>query len=77
MKVRVKTFAWLRDQAGPGGTLELPEGATPRSVLEQLLGAGHPMAFAVAFAVNLEYSPGDRPLKDGDEVALLPPVSGG
>ena len=79
MKIHVRYFASLREALGRSKeTREAPEGATPASVLRDALGEAHARrAAAVAFAVNREHAPGDRPLRDGDEVAFLPPVSGG
>lgn len=83
MRVTLLAFGMLRDQfpAGSAGTpLELPEGATVRDLLERCrtVAAWEPAAWAsVAVAVNREYARASHPLADGDEVALLPPVSGG
>ena len=69
-------FAGLRERAGAAHVeLELPDGAVVGDALEQMraLTDGVP----VVMAVNHEYArPGD-PLHGGDEVALIPPVSGG
>ena len=69
-------FAGLRERAGAAHVeLELPDGAVVGDALEQMraLTDGIP----VVMAVNHEYArPGD-PLHGGDEVALIPPVSGG
>jgi MoaE-MoaD fusion protein len=76
VEVTVRLFAMLRERAGSGElTLELPEGARVRDALERLgeLTAGVP----VVMAVNREYVDGDEPLDPGDELALVPPVSGG
>ena len=81
MRVTVRLFARLRDIAGAAQlTRELPEGATAR-LLWNTLAAEHAglAAYrdAVSIAVNAEYSKMSRRLADGDEVAFLPPVSGG
>ena len=56
----------------------LPEGATVAQLVERLRkGAAHPVWSALAVAVNREYAAASAVLRDGDEVALLPPVSGG
>jgi MoaE-MoaD fusion protein len=76
MRVRVRLFAMLRERAGTGELeLDLPEGAVVRDALEQLaeVAAGMP----VVMAVNREYADEDAPLAPGDELALIPPVSGG
>lgn len=79
MKIRVLYFASLREKLGRAGDeLEVAAGSTARAVLEQVLGERlAEYRAAVAFSVNYEYTAGDRPLADGDEVAFLPPVSGG
>ena len=72
----VRLFAQLRERAGRGEVeLELPEGARVRDALAAMgdLAAGLP----VVMAVNREYADGDAPLAPGDELALIPPVSGG
>jgi len=69
-------FAGLRERAGTGQLeLELPEGAVVGDALERMsaLTEGVP----VVMAVNHEYADSDAPLRGGDEVALIPPVSGG
>ena len=76
MRVTVRLFAALRERAGAGQReLELPEGATAGDVFAALgIGAEPP---GLAYAVNREYSERSAALSDGDEVALIPPVSGG
>jgi molybdopterin synthase catalytic subunit len=76
VRVRVKLFAALRERAGGGEReLELGKGATLGDVWPRLdLG---PEPDGLLYAVNREYADRDRPLGDGDEVALIPPVSGG
>ena len=66
----------LRERAGASElTLELPEGARVGDALAALsaLAEGIPLVMAV----NREYAPEDRPLDPGDELALIPTVSGG
>jgi molybdopterin synthase catalytic subunit len=76
VKVHVRLFAGLRERAGSGGVdLDLPEGAVAGDVWPALeLGHEPP---GILFAVNREYAERDRPLDNGDEIALIPPVSGG
>jgi len=74
--VRVRLFAGLRERAGaPELELELPEGARVSDALEQMRALTDGMS--VVMAVNQEYAEPDLPLQGGDEVALIPPVSGG
>lgn len=59
---------------------ELPAGASVASLLQELASRGPLLARwgeALAVAVNMEYVSPDRRLREGDEVALIPPVSGG
>ncbi|MDQ4081475.1 MAG: molybdenum cofactor biosynthesis protein MoaE [Actinomycetota bacterium] len=76
MKVAVKLFAGLRERAGAGEReLELGEGARVAEVWEALELGEEPDG--LLYAVNKEYAPPDRSLAEGDEIALIPPVSGG
>ncbi|CAI5507837.1 unnamed protein product [Closterium sp. Naga37s-1] len=81
-KIKVLFFARARELVGAAEqTLELPADADSRLLLEHLYDAHPPLrdlAQSVVLAVNHEYvSPSDPPtvLKDGDEVALIPPIS--
>lgn len=81
MQVRVLVFGVLKDLLrGDQEPVELPEGATVRTLLDhlrsQLPDRGNVLA-SIAVAVNQQYALAAQPLRDGDEVALLPPVSGG
>lgn len=81
MHVRVRLFARLREIAGAGElTRELPSGATARGVWDSVA-ADFPelraYAASISVAVNEEYAKMTTAVKDGDEVAFLPPVSGG
>ena len=73
MPVRVRLFAGLRERAG-WSEREL-EASTVADVWPQL-GLGEEPA-GLLYAVNLDYADRDRRLVEGDEVALIPPVSGG
>jgi molybdopterin synthase catalytic subunit len=81
MQVRVLFFGVLKDLLSSSGeSVTLPEGATVADLAEQLHRAGsaeHPVWGALAVAVNREYASRSAVLHEGDEVALLPPVSGG
>jgi MoaE-MoaD fusion protein len=74
--VRVRLFAILRERAGADEIeLQLPEGA---HVADALAGLGAlSSGVSVVMAVNHEYADLDTPLRPGDELALIPPVSGG
>jgi molybdopterin synthase catalytic subunit/molybdopterin converting factor small subunit len=74
--VRVRLFACLRQRAGRGVLeLDLPDDARVRDALAAIgdIAAGVP----VVMAVNREYAGEDAVLAAGDELALIPPVSGG
>jgi MoaE-MoaD fusion protein len=76
VKVVVRLFAGLRERAGAGErTLELPKGARAGDVWPALGLGDEPDG--LLYAVNREYAPRERDLAEGDEVALIPPVSGG
>jgi molybdopterin converting factor subunit 1 len=79
MQVRVLFFGVLKDLLSSSGeAVTLPEGATVAQLMEQLRNGGaHPVWAALAVAVNREYAAASAVLQEGDEVALLPPVSGG
>jgi molybdopterin converting factor subunit 1 len=79
MQVRVLFFGVLKDLLSSSGeALTVPEGTTVSQLLERLRArGGHPVWSALAVAVNQEYASGTAVLSEGDEVALLPPVSGG
>ncbi|MBP1635346.1 MAG: moaD [Acidobacteria bacterium] len=81
MQVTVRLFARLRELAG-GGELrrEVPAGATVAAVWDALVEEFPAMGAhggSVSAAVNQEFAPRATALGEGDEVAFLPPVSGG
>jgi molybdopterin synthase catalytic subunit/molybdopterin converting factor small subunit len=74
--VRVKLFAGLRERAGwAERELELPEGARLADVWRALELGAQPRG--LLYALNKGYADRSTELTDGDEVALIPPVSGG
>ena len=80
MRVSVRLFAGLRERAGTD-RLEV-ELAEPASVADVLAAMAHTPVGALrprecVVAVNREYADADEPVRAGDEVALVPPVSGG
>jgi len=81
MRVTVRLFARLRDITGSGEMpREIPPGATVGTVWKQL--AGEYPGFAayersMSSALNADYARMDAEVHDGDEIAFLPPVSGG
>jgi len=81
MRVQVLFFGILKDLAGAASAqLELASGATAADLWSELNRQTPALARferSVALAVNQQYSEPGTPLHEGDEVALLPPVSGG
>jgi molybdopterin synthase catalytic subunit len=76
MRIAVKLFAALREQAGARTVeVELPDGALAADVWPALSLGDEPPGLLLA--VNRAYASRDAALHDGDEVALIPPVSGG
>jgi molybdopterin synthase catalytic subunit len=78
--VNVRLFASYREAAGVGQLqLELPAGSAVRDAIAEIA-RRHPLIAEgrrVVIAKNREYVTPDEPLGDGDELALIPPVSGG
>ena len=73
----VRLFASLRERAGASElTLELPDGSRVADALAELREVA-PEGMSLVMAVNREYAPEDQVLDAGDELALIPPVSGG
>jgi molybdopterin converting factor subunit 1 len=81
MRVTVRVFARLRDLTGASELVrEVPPGATVRSVWRALVEefpALDEYGASISSAVNAEYARMETSVHDGDEVAFLPPVSGG
>jgi len=80
VNVHVRLFASYREAAGVGHLqLELPPGSTVKDAIAEIA-RRHPLITEgrkVVIAKNREYVTADAALDDGDEVALIPPVSGG
>ncbi|MDO8210036.1 molybdenum cofactor biosynthesis protein MoaE [Conexibacter sp. CPCC 206217] len=78
MQVRIRLFAMLRERAGTSELeLELPDGARVRDALAAPAVAALADGLSLVLAVNREYADEDVALSPGDELALVPPVSGG
>jgi molybdopterin synthase catalytic subunit len=76
VEVTVRLFAMLRERAGARELkLELPDGARVGDALAALEGLAN--GLPLVMAVNREYAAAETPLDPGDELALIPPVSGG
>jgi molybdopterin converting factor subunit 1 len=81
MKVRVKLFAILRERAGAGEvSKEIADGSTVADLWRQLQ-RDYPKldvpGVRLLYAVNQNYVTADQKLAERDEVAFIPPVSGG
>ena len=81
MRVTVRLFARLREIAGAESLVrEFPPGTTAGGAWDELAREFPELAAyrgAVSTAVNEEYARRDTVIADGDEIAFLPPVSGG
>ena len=81
MTVTARFFAVLRERMGQAATqVQMAPGASVTMLWEKVV-AGRPelrdLRAATRFAVNGQYATPETPLHDGDEVAFLPPMSGG
>ena len=81
MKITVLLFAQCRQAAGRDALeLDIPEGGGTGALWPAIAGACPallPFRATARVAVNHSFATGDAPLRPGDEVALIPPVSGG
>jgi molybdopterin synthase sulfur carrier subunit len=81
MRVTVRLFARLRELTGATELdRHVADGATVATVWRDLVAdwpALEPYTSSISGAVNAEYARMDAPVADGDEIAFLPPVSGG
>lgn len=74
MKVKIKLFATLRKFGPEEQDVVLPENATIDDAINLL---NLPEKIPLLKIVNGEHRPPKHPLKDGDELALFPPIAGG
>lgn len=81
MQIKALFFASYRDFSGADEIdVEIPSGSSIADLVGHLKGRGgswRSLPHNPAVALNLTYSPLGTPLSDGDEVAFIPPVSGG
>jgi len=81
MRITIRLFALLKDRAGTDQLdLDLPEKSTIGTAVDHLrhrLPALADHLNHIGFALNRSYTQPNTPLQDGDELALIPPVSGG
>jgi molybdopterin converting factor subunit 1 len=73
----VLLFAGLRELAGPSLAVELPTGATVADLRRALSGRLGPLLDASRIAVNHQFAEDSQVVSAGDELAVIPPVSGG
>ncbi len=77
MAIQVKFFASLRERVGQADAkLDARSVSTAAEVWQQLV-ADQAMDTNTLIAINMEYVEATHPVKDGDEVAFFPPVTGG
>lgn len=78
MSIKVRFFASMRDRMGKGDATVNFSGAkmTVTDVWQQAAN-GAPMPESTLIAINMEYTDNNAVVKDGDEVAFFPPVTGG
>ncbi|MFQ6112359.1 MAG: molybdopterin converting factor subunit 1 [Nitrospinota bacterium] len=81
MKVKVKCFAWARDATGKEEVEAELEGDASVGSLLKKLAEDYPRLgerlSTMAVSVNQEFARPDEPISEGDEIALIPPISGG
>lgn len=81
MRVTVKLFALIREKAGTDSlALDLPDGADLSQVLEAMRHQQpglEPYLDNLRFSLDMDFVEADTTLHEGDEVVLIPPVSGG
>ena len=81
MRVKVQLFARLRELAGRGEyDCDVPAGSSVADVwraVSERHSSLQPFGNAISCALNADFARMSAPVKDGDEVAFLPPVSGG
>ena len=79
MKIKVKFFSLLREEFGAAEkVVEIEDGSRVSDIAEFVgIESGRIEDGSVMAALNFEYCDADAVLKDGDEVAFFPPVSGG
>ncbi|QSA96254.1 MoaD/ThiS family protein [Methylococcus sp. EFPC2] len=77
MSIRVRYFASLRETLGRNEESLSAEGIATVSDVWRCVSGGKPLPDHLLCAVNMEYSEAGTAVRDGDEVAFFPPVTGG
>lgn len=77
MSIKVRYFASLRERMGRIEETMNPEGIHTVAELWKAVNEGRPLPDNILCAVNMEYASPEAVVRDGDEVAFFPPVTGG
>lgn len=77
MSIQVRFFASLRERLGHGADAIEAAGVLTAADVWARASGDQPMPTNTLIAVNMEYAEPSREVKDGDEVAFFPPVTGG
>ncbi len=78
MAISVKFFASMRDSMGRSeDSINMDGGSMTAEDVWNKVSNGKPLPDSTLIAVNMEYTGSDQSVKDGDEVAFFPPVTGG
>jgi molybdopterin synthase sulfur carrier subunit len=77
MTIRVRYFASLREKMGRIEDTLVAEDIATVSDVWKVVGGGQPLPEQILCAVNMDYAEPQSVVKDGDEVAFFPPVTGG
>jgi len=77
MSIQIRYFASLRETMGRVDEQIVYEGITTVGEIWKTVNQGRPLPDNILCAVNLEYASADTSVRDGDEVAFFPPVTGG
>jgi molybdopterin synthase sulfur carrier subunit len=78
MDIKVRYFASMRDRIGrTEDSVSINQDAVTVEDLWKQISGGEDLPNSTLIAVNMEYTDGSHALKNGDEVAFFPPVTGG
>lgn len=77
MSIKVRYFASLREKMGRVEESLAAEGIRTVADIWRAVDEGQPLPDNILCAVNMEYADPATPIRDGDEVAFFPPVTGG
>ena len=78
MAISVKFFASIRDDMGRNqDSVDIDGGSITVKDIWNKVSGGKALPDSILIAINMEYTNADQSVKDGDEVAFFPPVTGG